>query len=93
MERSSVRLNKVRQLPCIRCGAPAPSQACHSNWQEHGKGKGIKASDQFSIPMCAICHAKLDQYKLGNREESKRLFEQWLEQTNRLLSVDDDEVF
>ena len=93
MKRSSGRLNQIRQLPCIRCGSPAPSEACHANWAEFGKSMGKKALDEYTIALCRVCHAKLDQYKLGNREESKRLFERWLEQTNRLLSADDDEVF
>lgn len=93
MKRSSGRLNQIRRLPCIRCGSPAPSQACHANWSEYGKSLSKKASDEYTIPLCAICHKNLDEYKLGNREETKRLFERWLEQTNRLLSVDDDEVF
>ncbi|MDA3449321.1 MULTISPECIES: hypothetical protein [unclassified Acinetobacter] len=29
--RDAKRLAEVRKLPCMRCGAPAPSQAAHSN--------------------------------------------------------------
>ena len=93
MERSSVRLNQVRQLPCIRCGSPAPSQACHANWSEYGKSLSKKASDEYTIPLCAICHAKLDQYKLGNREQSRVMFEKWLEKTERMLNLKDQDVF
>ena len=90
--RNNFRLNQVRQLPCIRCGQ-SPSQAAHSNSSKHGKGRGIKASDQFTIPLCAICHAAFDKFELGTRQESEDMFEKWLEKTERMLSLNDDEVF
>ena len=89
--RNNFRLNQVRQLPCIRCGQ-SPSQAAHSNSSKHGKGRGIKASDQFTIPLCAICHAAFDKFELGTRQESEDMFEKWLEKTERMLRKD-DEVF
>jgi hypothetical protein len=36
--RDTKRLAAIRKLPCIRCGG-GPSQAAHSNFGEHGKGK------------------------------------------------------
>ena len=90
--RNNFRLNQVRQLPCIRCGQ-SPSQAAHSNSSKHGKGRGIKASDQFTIPLCAICHAAFDKFELGTRQESEDMFEKWLEKTERMLSLNDDGVF
>ena len=90
--RNNFRLNQVRQLPCIRCGQ-SPSQAAHSNSSKHGKGRGIKASDQFTIPLCAICHAAFDKFELGTRQESEDMFEKWLEKTERMLNLNDEEVF
>ena len=90
--RNNFRLNQVRQLPCIRCGQ-SPSQAAHSNSSKHGKGRGIKASDQFTIPLCAICHAAFDKFELGTRQESEDMFEKWLEKTERMLNLEDDGVF
>lgn len=90
--RNNFRLNQVRQLPCIRCGQSS-SQAAHSNSSKHGKGRGIKASDQFTIPLCAICHAAFDKFELGTRQESEDMFEKWLEKTERMLNLNDDEVF
>ena len=90
--RSNKRLETVRKLPCVRCGN-SPSQAAHSNSSKHGKGRGIKASDEFTVPLCAICHSQFDQFKLGARQESEALFEKWLDQTNRMLNLEDDEVF
>ena len=86
------RLATVRLLPCIRCGNPN-SQAAHSNSAKHGKGRGIKASDQFTIPLCFKCHAAFDRFELGNRAESEAMFERWLVRVNRMLVMEDKEVF
>ncbi|OTG65823.1 DUF968 domain-containing protein [Acinetobacter silvestris] len=90
--RNSKRLNQVRSLPCVKCGNPE-SQAAHSNFAKHGKGRGIKASDEFTIPLCVGCHQWLDQYHSMSRYESKAWFEQMLIKTNRMLSIEDREVF
>ena len=90
--RDSKRLAAIRKLPCIRCGNPH-SQAAHSNSAKHGKGRSIKASDEYTVPLCHSCHSQFDTFQLGNREESEKLFEQWLVRVNRLLVVEDKEVF
>lgn len=90
--RSPKRLAEIRKLPCVRCGNPN-SQAAHSNSSKHGKGRGIKASDQFTIPLCAICHAAFDRFELGNREQSETMFEKWLVRVDRMLAIEDREVF
>ena len=82
--RNPKRLAEIRKLPCVRCGNPN-SQAAHSNSAKHGKGRGIKASDAFVIPLCAICHATFDQYKLGSREQSEAMFEKWLVKTELMM--------
>lgn len=90
--RDAKRLKTVRLLPCVRCGQ-SPSQAAHSNSSKHGKGRGIKSSDIYTIPLCAMCHAAFDQFKLGTRQESEALFDGWLEKTNRMLDLKDESVF
>lgn len=85
--RSQKRLNEIRKLPCIKCGS-SPSQAAHSNSGKHGKGKGIKASDEFTVPLCHKCHFLFDTYQLGTRQELEELFDQWLEKTDRMLNID-----
>ena len=90
--RDSKRLAAIRKLPCVRCGG-SNAQAAHSNSSKHGKGRGIKSSDAFTVPLCASCHAAFDQYRLGTRQESEAMFEQWLEKTERMLNFKDDEVF
>ncbi|UZA28384.1 hypothetical protein [Moraxella bovis] len=34
------RLNRIKSLPCVQCHAPPPSDPCHANWAEMGKGMG-----------------------------------------------------
>ena len=87
--RSPKRLAEIRKLPCVRCGNP-DSQAAHSNSAKHGKCRSIKASDEFTIPLCAICHAAFDQYKLGNRAESEAMFERWLVKTELMMRRNED---
>ncbi|MDH0562192.1 hypothetical protein [Acinetobacter courvalinii] len=84
--RSQKRLNEIRQLPCVRCGTQV-SQAAHSNSSKHGKGRGIKAGDAYTVPLCHSCHSQFDQFKLGTRAESEALFKGWLEKTERLLGI------
>ena len=90
--RSPKRLAEIRKLPCVRCGNPN-SQAAHSNSAKHGKGRSIKASDAFVIPLCFKCHAAFDRFELGNRAESEAMFEKWLVKVNRMLVMEDREVF
>ena len=60
-KRDNNRLEKIRSLPCCQCGASPRSEAAHSNFGIHGKGKGVKADDKYTIPLCHSCHANLDQ--------------------------------
>ena len=90
--RSPKRLAEIRKLPCVRCGNPH-SQAAHSNSSRDGKGRGIKSSDLFVIPLCAICHAAFDRFELGNRAESEAMFEKWLVKTELMMNQTDKEIF
>lgn len=90
--RDAKRLAAIRKLPCIRCGNPN-SQAAHSNSAKHGKGRGIKASDLFVIPLCHSCHAAFDRFELGSREQSEAMFEKWLVKTELMMGMEDKEIF
>ena len=90
--RSPKRLAEIRKLPCVRCGNPN-SQAAHSNSAKHGKGRSIKSSDLFVIPLCFKCHAAFDRFELGNRAESEAMFEKWLVKVERMMVMEDREVF
>ena len=53
-----------RAMACQSCGRADPDAGvtwAHSNWAEHGKGKGIKASDIYVAALCWVCHGLLDQ--------------------------------
>lgn len=47
---------------------------CHSNWAEHGKGKGMKAHDFYAVYGCAVCHDALDSGRQYDNDEKKRFF-------------------
>ena len=80
------RFKVLRQLPCCWCGR-SPSDVAHSNWYEHGKGKGVKANDEYTIPMCREHHNLFDTYALGvTREQSKAWFMQKWEFINGVIS-------
>jgi hypothetical protein len=36
-------------------------QAAHSNMAQHGKGRSIKASDEYTAALCMSCHYDIDQ--------------------------------
>ncbi|MWC17544.1 hypothetical protein GQO11_02440 [Acinetobacter johnsonii] len=90
--RDAKRLAAIRKLPCIRCGNPN-SQAAHSNSSRDGKGRGIKADDSKTIPLCFKCHAAFDTFQLGNRAESEAMFEKWLVKTELMMNIKDRDVF
>ena len=91
--RNPKRLAEIRKLPCVRCGNPAPSEACHANWAEFGKSMGKKASDEYTVALCRVCHKNLDEYRNLTREEAKNLFLVFLKKTNRILELKHDELF
>ncbi len=47
------RLGKVKQMPCVVCGAPPPSDAHHCI---HGRYSGKRAGDDKTIPLCKPHH-------------------------------------
>lgn len=48
---------------------------CHSNQAAHGKGKGIKAYDYYTLPGCRACHNELDQGMRYSRIEKFALWD------------------
>ena len=89
--RDAKRLAAIRKLPCVVCGR-SPVDAAHSNQSAHDKGLGIKASDEFTIPLCRNHHVEYDQFQKMNRSESVEWFGKMLEKT-KLMMRKDDEVF
>lgn len=92
-KRDNKRLEQVRSLPCCVCGMGPRSQAAHSNFSEHGKGRSIKADDKYTIPLAPECHARFDRYEMGmNRDESLEWFMQKWRETNRLIKWQERKV-
>ena len=73
--RSKKHLKNVAALCCQHCGADGYTQAAHSNQLVHGKGRGIKASDEFTAALCLKCHYELDQGKNLSKEERIEMWE------------------
>lgn len=60
--RSKKLMDAYRMIPCQHCGIDDGSVCgCHSNWSKHGKGRGIKASDEYCASLCGLCHFMLDR--------------------------------
>ncbi|MDR5802577.1 nuclease domain-containing protein [Caballeronia sp. LZ001] len=49
------------RLAGVCLGASASVVPCHSNQSKHGKGMGLKAKHEFTVPGCHACHAWIDQ--------------------------------
>ena len=65
-------LEAARHIPCQHCGAEDGTVvAAHSNEGVHGKGRGIKASDEFIAALCFTCHANLDQGRMSKHDRAE----------------------
>jgi hypothetical protein len=84
-----------RGQPCYlrlapMCANPETVVPCHSNQARDGKGMGIKATDDKTVPGCHLCHSLLDQGAKHTREEKfaawDAAFERWKEDRARILA-------
>lgn len=73
--RSKKHLQNVANLDCQHCGSGDQVQAAHSNWAEHGKGRGIKASDEYTAALCYPCHQELDQGTSLSKQERREMWD------------------
>jgi hypothetical protein len=73
---SEAYMRVVRQLPCMHCGHPAPSQFCHS---DEGKGAGIKSDCREGWPGCGPrigepgCHHLVGTQRIYPKQERRRI--------------------
>lgn len=72
--RSKKHLRNVASLPCMHCGLIGSTQASHSNQAHHGKGRSIKASDEFTAALCDRDHREVDQGRTLTRSERVALW-------------------
>lgn len=49
------RLKRIREMPCIVCALPPPSEACHLRMGLAG-GMALKPTDDLTVPMCHVHH-------------------------------------
>lgn len=84
--RSKAHLRNVANLPCQHCGIDGQTQAAHSNWSQHGKGRSIKASDEFVAALCQSCHRELDQGMCLTKEERQEMWETAYQKTKESLT-------
>ena len=61
-------------IPGVCCGRTDTVVPAHSNEQEHGKGMGIKARDEFTVPGCYLCHFQIDQGTMFSFEEKRHFW-------------------
>jgi len=73
--RSKKLLKLVACLDCQICGSGLMVQAAHSNMAQHGKGRGIKASDEYTAALCMSCHYEIDQGKTLSKQERQDLWQ------------------
>ena len=73
--RSKKLMEAYRKIPCQNCYIEGQTQAAHSNWAEHGKGRGIKASDEFTAALCQKCHTELDQGARLTKDQRRMLWQ------------------
>lgn len=63
-------------LPMVRFHDQETVVPCHSNQGKHGKGMGLKASDEFTVPGCMNCHYTLDQGSILSKEQRREAWDQ-----------------
>ena len=86
--RSKKILEACREIPCQLCGAADGTVvAAHSNQAKHGKGRGIKASDQYVAALCFNCHHEIDQGARMTKAARQEAWELAHEQTRVHLSM------
>lgn len=82
-------LEFCRTIPCQSCGVQDGTVvAAHSNQAIHGKGRGIKASDEYVAALCYHCHYEVDQGR-ASREGKLLIWNSAHEKTKTLLAAAD----
>ena len=74
--RSKTHLKNVANLPCQICYVEGRTQASHSNQAVHGKGRSIRASDEFTAAICVEHHYEIDQ---GSSLTKQQRIDMWNE--------------
>lgn len=84
--RSKPLMALYRTIPCQYCGIDDGTVCgAHGNSHEMGKGRGIKASDEFCASLCHKCHFEIDQGNTYTRTEKELIWNLAHAKTARLL--------
>jgi hypothetical protein len=84
--RSKNHLKNVASLPCQICFSEGQTQAAHSNQLIHGKGRGIKSSDEYTAALCFSCHTIVDTSNSLTKMERIGMWRTAHERTVELLN-------
>ena len=60
--RSKKYLDFIKSKPCIWCGR-SEAEPHHERRFSDG-GTGLKPSDIYAVPVCRVCHGKLQRYEI-----------------------------
>jgi len=79
-------------VKCARCEWADPTVVpCHDNRLSAGKGMGLKASHERTLPGCMLCHAWLDQGSALREEKFARFdagFARWKPRRARKMNIE-----
>ena len=74
--RSKALMELYRTIPCQHCGIDDGTVCgAHSNQAKHGKGRGIKASDDKCASLCFRCHMMIDQGRTLSKAEREQIWQ------------------
>lgn len=86
--RSDALMAAYRLIPCQHCGKSEHGKVCgaHSNWAVHGKGGGVKASDDRAAALCDECHVPiLDQGSKLTKKQRQAMW--WRAHTRTVMEL------
>jgi hypothetical protein len=66
---SQVHRDAIGRLPCCVCGKAPPNDGHHlkSGPAKSERGVGMRATDQWLVPLCRLCHSAVE--RIGSRRE------------------------
>lgn len=70
---------------------------CHSNQSRHGKAGARKADNIYTVPGCGLCHAFIDQNRVGTPKQEKydiwdRAYAEWEPVRARKMGINQEET-
>lgn len=69
-------------LPCANCGSEAGSTAHHFIGEGNMRGMAVKAPDDWTMPLCSVCHTKIHGRRGGPLRRNQY---EWVARTRGLF--------